>query len=57
MIQMILQYLLSILKAIGTTAETINIEYSNKMPFKIEFRLGEVGGYINFYLAPRIDDR
>ena len=52
-----LQYLLSILKAIGTTAETISIEYSNKMPFKIEFRLGEVGGYINFYLAPRIDDR
>ena len=52
-----LQYLLSILKAIGTTAETINIEYSNKMPFKFEFRLGEVGGYINFYLAPRIDDR
>lgn len=52
-----LDYLLNILKAAGTSTETITAEYSNKMPFKLQFRLGEAGGYINFYLAPRIDDK
>ena len=52
-----LQYLISILKAIGSSSETITAEYSEGMPFKMEFKLGESGGFINFYLAPRIDNR
>ena len=51
-----LQYLSNILKAIGTTTETIDVGYTYEGPFKIEFKLGEVGGNINFYLAPRIVD-
>ena len=52
-----LQYLINILKAIGSSSETITAEYSEGMPFKMEFKLGESGGFINFYLAPRIDNR
>tara|TARA_B100001123_G_scaffold161539_1_gene186406 strand:+ start:21 stop:1100 length:1080 start_codon:yes stop_codon:yes gene_type:complete len=58
-----LSYLVQILKAVGTSravfvsSENITMEYSWKMPFKIEFKLGDAGGKFNFYLAPRIDDR
>ena len=52
-----LQYLINILKAIGSSSETITAEYSEGMPFKMEFKLGESGGFINFYLAPRINNR
>ena len=52
-----LQYLLNIVKAIGAGSDTINAAYSNGMPFKLQFKLGNSGGFINFYLAPRIDDR
>ena len=52
-----LQYLINILKAIGSSSETITAEYSEGMPFKMEFKLGESGGFINFYIAPRINNR
>jgi proliferating cell nuclear antigen len=52
-----LQYLLNIVKAIGTASDTINAEYSNGMPFKLQCKLGDSGGFMNFYLAPRVDDR
>ena len=52
-----LQYLLNIVKAIGATTDTINAEYSNGMPFKLQCKLGDSGGFMNFYLAPRVDDR
>ena len=49
--------LLNIVKAIGTASDTINAEYSNGMPFKLQCKLGDSGGFMNFYLAPRVDDR
>ena len=52
-----LQYLINILKAIGSSSKTIKAEYSEGMPFKMEFKLAESGGFINFYLAPRINNR
>lgn len=52
-----LQYLLAIVKAAGASSEKVVCEYSNKMPLKLEFTLGDTGGRINFYLAPRIEER
>lgn len=52
-----IQYLLNIVKAAGAASEMVNAEYSSKMPLKLEFQLGGSGGKIQFYLAPRIEDR
>lgn len=52
-----LQYLLNIVKAAGASSEKVTCEYSNKMPLKLEFALGDTGGRISFYLAPRIEER
>ncbi len=52
-----LQYLLNIVKAAGGATEKVVCEYSSKMPLKMEFALGETGGRINFYLAPRIEEK
>ena len=51
-----LQYLINIVKAIGNTSEDIIMEFSDNMPLKLEFNLGEAGGKLAFYLAPRIED-
>lgn len=52
-----LQYLLNMVKAAGAASESVNAEYSNKMPLRLEFQLGDSGGRIHFYLAPRIEER
>jgi len=53
-----IDYLLKITKSIGpSSSDTIKVEYSSKMPLRMEFGLGESsskGGRIHFYLAPRV---
>ena len=53
-----IEYLLKITKAAGSASDTINFEYSSKMPLRMEFKLGESGksGRIHFYLAPRVQE-
>ena len=49
-----LEYLNSIVKAVGTIAGTVVCEYSTKMPLRLEFKVANVGR-IHFYLAPRVE--
>ncbi|MHB8568147.1 MAG: proliferating cell nuclear antigen (pcna) [Nitrososphaerales archaeon] len=52
-----IEYLLKITKAAGSASDSINFEYSSKMPLRIEFKLGENSkGRIFFYLAPRVTE-
>lgn len=48
-----LKYLLNIVK--NTKSENTTLEYSSKMPIRLEFKLSNLGGRIHFYLAPRIE--
>lgn len=50
-----LDYLSKISKAISTSGGSISVEYSSKMPLRLEFRIANVGR-IHFYLAPRVQD-
>lgn len=52
-----IEYMSNIVKAAGSGSDTLTFEYSSKMPLKIEFKLGDAGGKIDFYLAPRIEDK
>lgn len=52
-----IEYLLNITKVASSASDTVSLEYSSKMPLKLEFKLGERGGRVNFYLAPRIEER
>jgi proliferating cell nuclear antigen len=49
-----LEYLNSIVKAVGTTAGMVICEYSSKMPLRLEFKVANMGR-IHFYLAPRVE--
>jgi proliferating cell nuclear antigen len=53
-----LEYLLRMMKSIGaSSSDTVKLEYSTKMPLRLEFGLAESaskGGRIHFYLAPRV---
>lgn len=49
-----LEYLNSIVKAVGTIAGTVICEYSSKMPLRLEFKVANIGR-IHFYLAPRVE--
>jgi proliferating cell nuclear antigen len=49
-----LEYLNSIVKAVGTVAGTVICEYSSKMPLRLEFKVANIGR-IHFYLAPRVE--
>jgi proliferating cell nuclear antigen len=52
-----IEYLLKITKAAGSASDTINFEYSSKMPLRMGFKLGENSkGHIHFYLAPRVQE-
>ena len=52
-----IEYLLKITKAAGSASDSINFEYSSKMPLRLEFKLGEnSNGRLFFYLAPRVTD-
>jgi proliferating cell nuclear antigen len=47
-----LDFLTSITKAAGKSSQTVTFEFSTKKPLRLEFKLGELGGRIWFYLAP-----
>jgi len=49
-----LEYLNPVVKAVGTTAESITCEYSSAKPLRIEFKVANIGR-IHFYLAPRVE--
>ncbi len=49
-----LEYLSSITKAIGSSADELIIEFSTAMPIRLEFRATKIGK-IYFYLAPRVE--
>ncbi|MEM1995238.1 MAG: proliferating cell nuclear antigen (pcna) [Nitrososphaerales archaeon] len=51
-----IDYLLNITKAAASN-QPMTLEYSTKMPLKLEFKLGEQGGKIAFYLAPRVEEK
>jgi len=52
------EYLLKAMKSVGSSnSDTVKLEYSTKMPLRLEFGLAESaskGGRIHFYLAPRV---
>lgn len=50
-----LDYLLKIVKSVSSVGVTSAIEYSSKMPIRLEFRIANIGR-IHFYLAPRVQD-
>lgn len=52
-----IDYLLNITKAAGKSSDVLTFEYSSKMPLRLAFKLGEKGGRLQFYLAPRIEEK
>jgi proliferating cell nuclear antigen len=50
-----LDYLLKIVKSVSSVGVSAAIEYSTKMPIRLEFRIVNIGR-IHFYLAPRVQD-
>ncbi|MGB9660071.1 MAG: proliferating cell nuclear antigen (pcna) [Nitrososphaerales archaeon] len=50
-----IEYLSSIIKA--TASDAVLLEYSSKMPIRLELKLSDLGGRVHFYLAPRIEER
>ena len=49
-----LEYLNPIVKAVGTTVETVTCEFSSSKPLRVEFKVANIGR-IHFYLAPRVE--
>ena len=49
-----LEYINSIVKAVGSAASLITCEYSQSKPLRIEFKVANIG-VIHFYLAPRVE--
>ena len=51
-----IDYFLSISKALGSTAETVLLQFSSKKPAKLTFKLNEQGAVVSYFLAPRISE-
>ena len=49
-----LEYLNPIVKAVGSSVETITCEFSSSKPLRVEFKVANIGR-IHFYLAPRVE--
>ena len=49
-----LEYPNPIVKAVGSSVETITCEFSSSKPLRIEFKVANIGR-IHFYLAPRVE--
>jgi len=49
-----LEYLSSVVKAIGASSHGVVCEFSSKMPLRLEFIVSNIGR-IHFFLAPRVD--
>ena len=48
------EYMLPVIRAVGTAAQTVRCGFADKKPLHIEFRTEGVG-VINYYLAPRVE--
>jgi len=51
-----IDYITSILKALGGVADTVDVQYSSKKPLKMTFSLNSQGASLQFFLAPRVSD-
>lgn len=51
-----IEYVNSILKALGGVADTVDVQYSSKKPLKMTFLLNSQGAILQFFLAPRVSD-
>jgi proliferating cell nuclear antigen len=51
-----IEYISSILRALGGVADTVEAEYSTKKPIKLNFALNSQGARLQFFLAPRVTD-
>ena len=49
-----LEYLNPLVKAVGTSVESVTCEFSTEQPLRIEFKVANIGR-IHFYLAPRVE--
>ena len=52
-----LDYLVNTLNTVKDLCDVVTLNYSSKMPLKIETKLTEQGGKLDFYLAPRIEEK
>jgi proliferating cell nuclear antigen len=48
------EYVSGILKALGSVADTVQLEFSNKKPLRLEMKLNDQGAKMFYFLAPRI---
>ena len=51
-----IDYFASISRALGSTAETVMLQFSSKKPAKLTFKLNEQGAVVSYFLAPRIQE-
>jgi proliferating cell nuclear antigen len=51
-----IDYLTNISKAMGSTVDTLIVEFSSKKPIKLNFRLNDQGARVVYYLAPRVTE-
>ena len=49
-----LEYLLPVVRAVGSASDTITCEFSTAKPLRVGFTISGMG-YIHFYLAPRVE--
>ena len=49
-----LEYLNPIIKAVGSSVDTVTCEYSSAKPLRVELKVSNLG-QIHFYLAPRVE--
>jgi len=50
-----LSHLVDVISALSAVSENVTLEYSSKMPIKLNFKIGPYGIDLNYYLAPRIE--
>ncbi len=51
-----IDYLLGIVKAVGSVSDTLLAEFSTKKPIRLEFKLNDQGARVHYFLAPRVSD-
>jgi proliferating cell nuclear antigen len=51
-----IDYLIGIIKAMGSVSDTLLAEFSTKKPIRLEFKLNDQGARVHYFLAPRVSD-
>ena len=51
-----IDYVQSILKALGGVTDTVQMEFSTKKPLRLEMKLNDQGAKLWYFLAPRVQD-